>query len=195
MNEIVFDVETQNTFADVDNDFSRLKISCVSIYRYETNGYQSFEEHELLRLWPLLEKADRIIGYNSGHFDLPILNNYYLGDLSKFSHLDLIDEVKKNVGFRLKLNDIARATLDNVQKSADGLQAIRWWNEGKIDEIKRYCEQDVRVTKEIYDFGRKNRQLFYCSLAGEVVPFRVDFSFPAAASAPAGRNINLTLPF
>lgn len=196
MNEIVFDIETQNTFADVDNDFSRLKISCVSIYRYETDSYQSFEEQELLKLWPLLEKADRIIGYNSGHFDLPILNNYYPGDLSKFPHLDLIDEVKKNVGFRLKLNDIARATLDNVQKSAEGLQAIRWWNEGKIDEIKKYCEQDVRVTKEIYDFGRKNRQLFYRTLAGEVVPFRVDYSFPTAASALAGgRNINLTLPF
>ena len=195
MNEIIFDIETQNTFADVNNDFSKLKISCVSIYRYETGDYQSFEEHELGKLWPILEKADRIIGYNSEHFDLPIMNNYYLGDLSKLAHLDLMTEVKKNLGFRLKLNDIAKATLDNIEKSAEGLQAIRWWNEGKIDEIKKYCEQDVRVTKEVYDFGRKNKQLFYKSLTGEILPFRVDFSFPAAASASANRNINLTLPF
>ncbi|MBI5729314.1 MAG: ribonuclease H-like domain-containing protein [Candidatus Magasanikbacteria bacterium] len=193
MNEIVFDIETQNTFADVNNDFSKLKISCVSIYCYETDSYQSFEEHELGKLWPILEKADRLIGYNSEHFDLPVMNNYYLGDLSKFTHLDIMNEVKKNVGFRLKLNDIAQATLDNIEKSAEGLQAIRWWNEGKIDEIKKYCEQDVKVTKEIYDFGRKNKQLFYKSLTGEMLPFRVNFEMQKVA--PEKKNINLTLPF
>lgn len=193
MNEIIFDIETQNTFADVNNDFSKLKISCVSIYRYETDTYQSFEERELSKLWPLLEKADRIIGYNSEHFDLPVMNNYYLGDLLKFSHLDIMNEVKKNVGFRLKLNDIAQATLDNIEKSAEGLQAIRWWNEGKIDEIKKYCEQDVRVTKEVYDFGRKNKQLFYKSLTGEMLPFRVNFEMGKVTVEK--KNINLTLPF
>ena len=68
-NEIVFDIETQNTFAEVENDFKKFKVSVVSIYRYETDAYESFEERELVRLWPILEKADRIIGYNSEHFD------------------------------------------------------------------------------------------------------------------------------
>lgn len=193
MNEIVFDIETQNTFADVNNDFSKLKISCISIYEYSTDKYTSFEEHELPKLWPILEKADRLIGYNSQHFDLPVMNNYYLGDFLKFPNLDIMNEVKANLGFRLKLDDIAKATLDNIQKSAEGLQAIRWWKEGKIDEIKKYCEQDVRITKEIYDFGRKNKQLFYTSLTGEVIPFRVNFE-PEIKTA-AQKNINLTLPF
>ncbi len=192
--EIVFDIETQNTFADVNNDFKKLKISCVSIYQYETDSYSSFEEHELKNLWPILEKADRLIGFNSGHFDLPVMNNYYLGDLLAFPHLDIMDSVKAALGFRLKLDDIAKATLDNIEKSAEGLQAIRWWKEGKIDEIKKYCEQDVRVTKEVYDFGRKNRQLFYKSLTGEVLPFRVDFAL-LKTQADKGKNINLTLPF
>lgn len=193
--EIVFDIETQNTFADVNNDFKKLKISCVSIYRYETDTYESFEEHELGRLWPILEKADRIIGYNSAHFDLPVMNNYYLGDLQTFPHLDLIINIKEALGFRLKLNDVATATLDNVQKSAEGLQAIRWWKEGKMDEIKKYCEQDVRVTKEVYDFGRKNKQLFYKSLTGEVLPFRVNFDPPKENPGDNSKKINLTLPF
>ncbi len=192
--EVVFDIETQNTFADVNNDFKKLKISCVSIYQYETDAYQSFEEHELKNLWPILEKAERIIGFNSGHFDLPVMNNYYLGDLLKFSHLDLMDSVKENLGFRLKLADIAEATLDNITKSAEGLQAIRWWKEGKIDEIKKYCEQDVRVTKEVYEFGKKNKQLFYKSLTGEVLPFRVNFDMPKMVQG-GGKSINLTLPF
>ncbi|MBU0546134.1 ribonuclease H-like domain-containing protein [Patescibacteria group bacterium] len=193
-NEVIFDIETQNSFADVENDFKKLKISVVSIYRYETDAYESFAENELGRLWPILEKADRIIGYNSEHFDLPIMNNYYLGELSQFPHLDLIVKIKDSLGIRLKLKDVAEATLDNVTKSADGLQAIRWWKEGKIDEIKKYCEQDVRVTKEVYEFGRDNHQLFYKTLTGEVLPFGVDFSFPPEALEQK-KGVNLTLPF
>ncbi len=195
LNEIVFDIETQNTFADVDNDFKKFKISCVSIYQYTTDTYTSFEENELNKLWPILEKADRLIGYNSEHFDLPILHNYYLGDLSVINHLDIMKKVKESVGIRLKLNSIAMATLD-MEKSADGLQAIKWWKEGKIDEIKKYCEQDVKVTKEIYEFGKNNKQLFYQNLVGEITPFAVNFDFTDANQASVGKkNINLTLPF
>jgi len=193
MNEIVFDIETQNTFADVANDFKKLKISVVSIYRYQTNQFQSFTEGELGALWPIFERADRIIGYNSEHFDLPILGNYYLGDLTQIPHLDIMKKVKDALGIRLKLSDLAQATLDDVNKSADGLQAIRWWKEGRIDEIKKYCEQDVNVTKQIYEFGRDNKQLFYKSLAGEVLPFAVDFSVPI--SDKGATKVNLTLPF
>lgn len=192
-NEIVFDIETQNTFADIDNDFKKFKISVVSIYSYQTDTYTSFAEGELKNLWPILEKADRLIGYNSEHFDLPILHNYYLGDLTKIPHLDIMKVIKESLGIRLKLSDVAEATLDDINKSADGLQAIKWWKEGKIDEIKKYCEQDVRVTKEVYEFGKNNRQLFYKSLTGEVIPFAVDFGLAVAVTAK--NNLNLTLPF
>ncbi|HRY37018.1 MAG TPA: ribonuclease H-like domain-containing protein [Candidatus Magasanikbacteria bacterium] len=194
LNEIVFDIETQNTFAEVENDFKKLKVSVVSIYSYATDTYQSFSEDELSKLWPILEKADRLIGYNSEHFDLPVLNNYYLGNLLELPSLDLLKKIKESLGIRLKLSDVAEATLDNITKSADGLQAIKWWKEGKIDEIKKYCEQDVRVTKELYDFGRTNNQLFYKNLVGEVLPFAVDFSFPNDQKE-IKKSVNFTLPF
>lgn len=187
--EIVFDIETQNTFAEVGNDFKKFRISVVSIYRYETSEYTSFEEHELSQLWPLLEKADRLIGYNSEHFDLPILQNYYTGDLSKISHLDIMKAVKESIGIRLKLDDLAKATLDDVQKSADGLQAIKWWHEGSIDKIKQYCEKDVDVTRQVYEFGRDYKQLFYKSLSNDIIPFAVNFDF-----IKQNNNINFTLP-
>lgn len=194
--EIVFDIETQNTFFDVDNDFKKLRVSVVSLYRSDTQEYQSFTEDQLSKLWPLFEKADRLIGYNSEHFDLPVLNNYYLGDLLKFPHLDLLKVIKEHLGIRLKLNDVAEATLDNVKKSAQGLQAIQWWKEGKIDEIKKYCEQDVLVTKELYEFGKKNKQLFYKSLTGDIVPFAVNFDAEVLADKKnLNSTINLTLPF
>jgi len=195
MNEIVFDIETQNSFAEAENDFRKLKVSVVSVYSYATDTYQSFTEDELPKLWPILEKADRVIGYNSEHFDLPVLNNYYLGNLLELPSLDLLKKIKESLGIRLKLADVAEATLDNVSKSANGLQALRWWKEGKIDEIKKYCEQDVRVTKELYDFGRTNNQLFYKNLAGEVLPFAVDFSGSDNGQKEVKKSVNYTLPF
>jgi len=191
--EVVFDIETQNTFYDVDNDFKKLRVSVVSLYRSDTGEYQSFLEDELARVWHIFERADRLIGYNSEHFDLPVLNNYYLGDLLQFPHLDLLKVIKQSLGIRLKLKDVAEATLDNVTKSADGLQAIQWWKEGKLDEIKKYCEQDVKVTKEIYEFGKNNKQLFYKSLTGEILPFAVNFG--SENSSQEKRSVNLTLPF
>lgn len=189
--EIVLDIETIGDIRDQAN----MKVTVVSIYEYETNKYTSFEEKELGNLWPILERSERIIGYNSEHFDLPILNKYYTGDLLKFPQLDILKVIKESTGSRFKLNDIARATLQ-IEKSADGLQAQKWFLEGKLEEIKKYCEQDVKVTKEIYEYGKKNKMLYYSSLVGELVPFPVNFDLPVQQvnSLNQGNNINLTLP-
>jgi len=190
--EVVLDIET---IGDIQ-DFKNLKVTVVSIFEYETNKYTSFEEKELGNLWPILEKAERIIGFNSEHFDLPILNKYYAGDLLKFPQLDILKMVKEATGSRFKLNDLAKATLQ-IEKSADGLQAQKWFMEGKMDEIKKYCEQDVLVTKELYEYGRKNRMLYYSNLVGELMPFPVNFEPQKKTdfNQNQGNNINLTLPF
>ncbi|MBI2436648.1 MAG: ribonuclease H-like domain-containing protein [Candidatus Magasanikbacteria bacterium] len=191
--EVVFDIETRGDI----KDFANLKITVVSIYEYESDKYTSFEEHELSNLWPILEKAERLIGFNSGHFDLPIMNKYYTGDLMFFPHLDLLEVVKDTSGKRYKLNDLAKATLQ-IEKSADGLQAMKWFEEGKMDEIKKYCEQDVKVTKEIYEYGVKNKMLYFPMLTGEIQPIAVNFDMPKnnyATQGQSGSGINLTLPF
>lgn len=190
--EIVLDIET---IGDIQ-DFKNLKVTVVSIYEYENNRYTSFEESELGNLWPVLEKAERIIGYNSEHFDLPILNKYYAGDLLKFPHLDILKIIKEATGSRFKLNDIAKATLQ-IEKSSDGLTAQKWWEEGRVEEVKKYCEHDVKLTKEIYEYGKKNKMLYYFTLTGQLTPFSVNFDIPARpvnANGEASKNINLTLP-
>lgn len=191
MSEIVFDIET---YGDI-RDHSSLKVTVVSLCDLSTGEYRSFDEHELGELWPILEKAERLIGYNSLYFDVPILNKYYTGDLTSIPHLDLLKVIKESAGKRFKLDDIAKATLQ-IQKSADGLQALRWYEEGRIDEIKKYCEQDVKVTKEIYEYGRQNRMLYYPTLTGDILPIAVNFEpeVVAAGASTAGTNINLTLP-
>ncbi len=190
-NEVVFDIETYGDLRDREN----IKVTVVSIYESATDSFHSFDEHQLGDLWPFLEKADRLIGYNSESFDVPILNKYYTGNLASFPHLDLLKVIKESSGKRYKLDDVARATLQ-IGKSADGLQAVRWYEEGKIDEIKKYCEQDVRVTRDIYQFGLKNKMLYYPTLTGEVLPIAVNFDFveSSAGGLEVGSNINLTLP-
>lgn len=189
MGEVVFDIETVGDIRNLDT----MKITVVSLYAYETDSYHSFDEFQLGQLWPYLEHAERLIGFNSEHFDIPILNRYYAGDLTKFPHLDLLKVVKETCGKRYRLNDLAKATL-NLEKSADGLQAMEWYKEGKIDLIKQYCEQDVKVTKELYEYGRTNRVIYYPSLTGEIQPIAINFD-PAPPSVEPPAKINLTLPF
>lgn len=156
MKKIVFDIETRNIFQDVgSNNPADLDISVVCLYDYETDTYHSFLQEEFGKLWPILEKADMLITYNGDHFDIPLLDKYYPGDLTKIKSLDLLKEVKNVIGFRLKLDSIAQATL-GTGKSGHGLEAVTWWKNGEIEKLKKYCIDDVKVTKDIYDYAMKN---------------------------------------
>ncbi len=161
MRKIVFDIETRNIFSDVgSSDPAALDISIVGIYDSETDSYSSYAQEELKDLWPILERADMLIGFYSESFDLPLLNKYYPGDLSKIKHLDLLKEIRKQNGRGASLNKFAVGTL-NIQKSGDGLEAVKWWREGKIDLIRKYCLDDVKITKEIYDYAIANKKVIF----------------------------------
>jgi DEAD/DEAH box helicase domain-containing protein len=153
MRYVIFDLETQNTFQDVgSNESVALDISVGTFYDSSTDKYTTVTVDELQTVWPMLEHADALVGYNSNHFDIPLLNKYYPGDLTHIKSIDLLEEIRKSLGRRLRLDSVAEATV-NAKKSGHGLQAVRWWREGKIDEIKKYCEQDVKVTKKVFDYA------------------------------------------
>ncbi len=161
MRKIFFDIETKNTFEEVGStDPSALSISVVCIYDSERDVYESFLEKDFSKLWPIIERADVLIGYNSDHFDIPLLNKYYPGDLTKIKSLDLMKEVKKTLGRRIKMDTLAEATLGK-NKIGHGLDAITWWQNGEIDKIIKYCIEDVRITKELYDYAMANGKLKY----------------------------------
>ncbi len=188
--EVVLDIETQNTFEEVGGYATdKLKVSLVGAYFYATDSYESFLEPDLPKLFSKLEHASRIIGYNSIGFDIPILNNYYAGDLFNVPQLDLLAEINKELGFRIKLDSVAQATI-GAKKSGHGLQAVQWWKEGKIDEIREYCLQDVKVTKEVYEFGLKQGFILFDDRMGARQAVKVDFS----AQLPTA-TVNLTLGF
>lgn len=164
--EIVLDIETQNTYDEVGaNNTKALKVSLVGVYSYERDEFSAFREGELGALWPLLEGAERIIGFNSIYFDLPVLNNYYHADLTQFPQLDILVEIKNTLGFRVKLDDVAQATL-GVKKSGHGLQAVEWFKTGEWEKIEKYCLDDVRITRDLYEFGKKYKRLYYTDIKG-----------------------------
>lgn len=161
MRYVVFDLETQNMFDDVGkNDASLLDISVACAYDSETKKYLTVTVNELEKLWPTFEHADALVGYNSNHFDIPLLNKYYPGDLTAIPSIDLLESIRESLGKRLRLDSVAQATL-GVGKSGNGLQALQWWKEGKIDLIKEYCQKDVEITKRVFEYALKNGHVKY----------------------------------
>jgi len=164
MREITFDIETRNLIpALARQDMTRLELAIVGVHDSETDEYTSYSQEELPKLWPLIEKADVLIGFNSDSFDIPLLNNYYPGDLTKIRSLDLLVEVHKALGRRIRLQSLAEATLGHG-KSASGIQAVEWWQQGLYEKVRKYCLQDVRVTRELYDYALKHGKLKYKDL-------------------------------
>ncbi|MEK7148772.1 MAG: ribonuclease H-like domain-containing protein [Patescibacteria group bacterium] len=164
-NEIVIDIETKKSFDDVGGkeNMKMLGVSCAGAYFYATNTYYAYEEHELPILEKLLLSCDRIIGFNTNHFDLPVLSAYMDWErLKRVPSFDLLQEITKILGHRVSLDSAVSATL-GAKKSANGLQALEWFKEGKIAEIKKYCLEDVRLTKELFEYGQKNGKIFYTS--------------------------------
>jgi DEAD/DEAH box helicase domain-containing protein len=160
MRKIIFDIETDGIILNSGSKQIFPNMNVVCIYDSETDKYSSYKQDELKDLWPILEKADLIIGYNSDSFDIPILNQYYSGDLTKIASLDLLSEIKNSLGRRIKMDYVAEATLGR-NKTAHGSLAIDWWKQGRYDDVIKYCVEDVRITKEIYEYALKNGSLKY----------------------------------
>lgn len=165
MRKLVFDIETQNIFQDVgSNNPEDLDISIVGIYDYETNKYETFTQEEFDKMWPYFKKAEQLITFNGEHFDIPLLNKYYRkaghGSLSEIPSLDLLKEIRNAYGRRMKLDQIAQGTF-GISKSGNGLEAVTWWRSGEIDKIRKYCQDDVKITKDVYEFAMKNKKIIF----------------------------------
>lgn len=191
MRKIIFDIETKNTFQEVgSNDATDLDMSLLVAYDSATDTYHTFMEDNLTELWQLIEQSDVLIGYNSDHFDIPLLNKYYPGDLSHMKSLDLLVEIKKSIGKRVRLDAVAEATLGS-NKTGSGLDAIKWWRQGEIEKIAKYCEADVKITKEVYDYAVANKKLKYKDYEG-IHEFPIDTS---AWEEREEKGLTMTLPF
>lgn len=171
MNYLVFDIET--TDAVGPGEITDMEISVISIYCSKDQTMHSFERKDFGKMWILFEEADALVTYNGEHFDIPILNKYYSGDLTQIKSIDILVFIKQSFGRRVKLDDVAAATL-GAGKTAHGLQAVEWWKEGKIKEIIEYCEADVKITNDVFEFAMKNGFLKLKDYTGKIIDIRID---------------------
>jgi len=161
MRQITFDIETANLLPSLQRgDMTQLELALVGVHDSETGEFTSYVKEELPQLWPLIERADVLIGYNSDSFDIPLLNRYYPGDLTQIRSVDIMVEVQKVLGRRLRLSSIAQATLGRG-KGGDGLKSVEWWQQGLVEKVREYCIEDVRLTRELFDYAVKHNSLKY----------------------------------
>ena len=168
-NIIVLDLETKRTFEDVGgrDNLGALGVSVVGVYSYLHNDFQGFWENDFPKLLSILAEKPLVIGFNHKRFDLPVLQPYFKDlDLQTLPIVDILDDLTKTLGHRVSLDSVAQATLGH-RKSGHGLDAIRYWNQGELEKLKNYCLDDVRITKEVYEYGVKHGEVFFMDKFGK----------------------------
>jgi len=163
MDVVYFDLETQRTANDVGgwDRKAEMLMSIGVTYSTARGTYEIYPESRVQDLISELQRADLVVGYNILRFDYEVLMGYTVLDLpGQLNTLDMIVDVEKAAGHRLPLEALAQGTL-GVGKIAEGLDAIRWWREGKIMEIAKYCCFDVKATKLVHEHGAAHGEIFY----------------------------------
>jgi len=172
-NIVYFDLETQKSADEVGgwDKIRDMRMSVGVTYSTGRGGYQIYSEKQVDDLVQELNRADLVVGFNNIGFDYEVLHGYTVFDLRQLPTLDLMIEMQKTLQHRLSLDAVATATL-GVEKTAEGMQAIYWFREGKHLEIAEYCCYDVKITRLIHEYGQRHRQLYYTNRFGQktVVP-------------------------
>ncbi len=160
-NIVVLDLETQKSFKEVGrSNLHKLKISVAGSYDYQTDEYYCYEEKEIMDLEKRLQNVGLVIGFNIRGFDMPVLAPYLFQPIEKIRVLDLLDAVQKDRGHRASLDSIAAPTLKS-RKSGHGTDALVMYAENRIDDLKKYCLDDVRITREVDEYGCREGKIYF----------------------------------
>ena len=173
---LVFDLETQRSFQDVGGRtrMRELGMSVGVVYSFTNDRFHAFGESEVGDLVDMIRGAELVVGYNLLGFDYEVLKGYRDVPLEQTPTLDMMVDLHGKLGFRPKLDSVAQATLGEA-KTADGLQALTWFKEGRLDLIERYCTDDVRITRDVYLFGKRNRHVLVSRFSGTPHKVSVDW--------------------
>jgi hypothetical protein len=175
-NLVYFDLETQKSADEVGgwNHIRDMRLSVGVTYSTARGGYKIYAEKQVNDLIAELQRADLVVGFNQLRFDYEVPHGYTVYDLSQIPSLDMLVDLQGKLGHRLSLDAIATATL-GAEKTAEGIQAIQWFREGKLLEIAEYCCYDVKLTRMIHEYGVKNKQLFYSNRFGKKLTVAVSW--------------------
>ncbi|GAB4143719.1 MAG: hypothetical protein OHK0017_01440 [Patescibacteria group bacterium] len=165
MNYAVFDIETQNWFSNLPSGATHadLKVSILGAYFSKDDIYLAFQEKDLEEFVEKLKQVDLVVGYNSVGFDYPVLQAYTNLDLQSLPSYDIMLEIEKKVGFKVRLGDVAAATL-GYGKTDKGSNAVDYYKQGVWDKLIDYCMYDVKITKEVFEVIVKEGKVKYKDL-------------------------------
>ncbi len=174
----VFDLETQKLANQVGGwgNTHLMRVSVAVLYDSARDEFISYSEKEVPALLKRLEELELIIGFNQMRFDYGVLGAYTTYDLRALPNLDLLLEVQQSLGHRLSLDSLAGATL-NAAKTADGLQAVEWWSQGRLAELTAYCRADVELTRDLFLYGQREGHLLYEHRDGPRLRVPVEWSW------------------
>lgn len=163
---LFFDLETQFLFQEVGGRYpERLRLACGVVWSTRFRRFEDYLEHQATRLVERLRGADLVVGFNLLAFDYPVLAPYAGGKLQRIRTLDIMREVESRLGFRVSLDSLAMATLGRG-KTANGIQSVQWFRQGRLDLVLEYCRADVQVTRELFEFGLLNGYLLFSDRTG-----------------------------
>jgi DEAD/DEAH box helicase domain-containing protein len=167
-NILYFDLETQKSAEDVGGwgNIINMRMSVGVTYSTAQNAYKIYGEKEVSALITDLQRADLVVGFNNLRFDYEVLHGYTSFDLRQLPTLDMMVSLQEQLRHRLSLDSIATATF-GVEKTAEGLQAIEWYRQGKLLEIAEYCCYDVKITKLVHEYGVDHHQVHYHNRFGK----------------------------
>jgi DEAD/DEAH box helicase domain-containing protein len=172
----VLDIETQRSAQEVGgwHRADLMRVSCVVVYDSKTGEYLEYLEGAMDRLLEVIQEFDLLVGFNIKRFDYRVLSGYTDFDFKQIHTLDILEDVHAHLGYRLSLDHLAGVTL-GVQKSGNGLQALEWWKQGRINDIIDYCRKDVEITRSLFEFGRQNGYLLFTNKAKQTVRIPVQW--------------------
>lgn len=167
-NIVYFDLETQRSADEVGgwDKIGKMGMSVGVTYSKGRGSYTIYGEKQVDDLIRELQRADLVVGFNNLRFDYEVLHGYTTLDLRQLPTLDMLVELQNRLQHRLSLDSIATATF-GVEKTAEGMQAIQWFKEGKLMEIAEYCCYDVKLTRLVHEYGARNHQLHYHNRFGK----------------------------
>jgi DEAD/DEAH box helicase domain-containing protein len=176
-NILYFDLETQKSAEEVGgwDKISQMRMSVGVTYSTASGGYKIYGEKQVNELIKDLQRADLVVGFNNLRFDYEVLHGYTTLDLRQLPTLDMLVELHNKLQHRLSLDSIATATF-GVEKTAEGMQAIQWFREGRLLEIAEYCCYDVKLTRLVHEYGLRHKQLHYHNRFGKKMTVPVNWA-------------------
>ena len=162
------------------HDHANMGISCIGAWDSKTDSPRVYLTDNLIEFQRLINNADVLVSYNGIPFDNHLLraNGFKIEDAKCY---DLLREIwlasglpptfnyKTHGGFGL--DAVCDANFGS-RKSGNGALAPVLWQRGNIGEVIDYCLNDIRMTKQLFDFVISGKPI-KCPKTGKPLQLRV----------------------